>query len=75
MNEKNIQQSANELVTALVNTLGKGTIQDVVKKNFDDALDIDDDINLDDDSSDDLDYSSDSDDDKDDLFPYINIIP
>ena len=40
MNEKNIQQSANEFVTALVNTLGKGTIQDVVKKNFDDALDI-----------------------------------
>ena len=40
MNEKNIQQIANEFVTALVNTLGKGTIQDVVKKNFDDALDI-----------------------------------
>ena len=40
MNEKDIQQSANEFVTALVNTLGKGTIQDVVKKNFDDALDI-----------------------------------
>ena len=40
MNEKNIQQSANEFVTALVNTLGKGRIQDVVKKNFDDALDI-----------------------------------
>ena len=40
MNEKNIQQSANEFVTALVNTLGKGTIQDVVKKNFDDVLDI-----------------------------------
>ena len=40
MNEKNIQQSANEFVTAFVNTLGKGTIQDVVKKNFDDALDI-----------------------------------
>ena len=40
MNEKNIQQSANEFVTALINTLGKGTIQDVVKKNFDDALDI-----------------------------------
>ena len=37
---KNIQQSANEFVTALVNTLGKGTIQDVVKKNFDDVLDI-----------------------------------
>lgn len=40
MNEKDIQQSANEFVTALVNTLGKGTIQDVVKKNFNDALDI-----------------------------------
>ena len=40
MNEKNIQQSANEFVTALVNTLGNGTVQDVVKKNFDDALDI-----------------------------------
>lgn len=40
MNEKNIQQSANEFVTALVNTLGNGTVQDVAKKNFDDALDI-----------------------------------
>ena len=40
MNEKDIQQSANEFVTALIDTLGNGTVQEVVKKNFDDALDI-----------------------------------
>lgn len=40
MNEKNIQESANEFVSALINTLGNGTIQEVVEKNFDDALDI-----------------------------------
>lgn len=40
MNEKNIQQSANEFVTALVNALGNGTVQEVVKKNIDDALDV-----------------------------------
>ena len=40
MNEKNIQQSANEFVSALINTLGNGTVQEVVEKNFDDALDI-----------------------------------
>ena len=40
MNEKDTQQSANKFVTALINTLGNGTLQDVVRKNFDDALDI-----------------------------------
>ena len=40
MNEKNIQQSANEFVSALINTLGNGTVQEVVEKNFDDALEI-----------------------------------
>ena len=40
MNEKDTQQSANKFVTALINTLGNGTLQDVMKKNFDDALDI-----------------------------------
>ena len=40
MKEKNIQQSANEFVSALINTLGNGTVQEVVEKNFDDALDI-----------------------------------
>ena len=40
MNEKDIQQSANEFVSALINTLGNGTVQEVVEKNFDDALDI-----------------------------------
>lgn len=40
MNEKNIQQSANEFVTALVNSLGNGTVQEVVEKNIDEALDV-----------------------------------
>ena len=40
MNEKNIQQSANEFVSALINTLGNGTVQEVVEKNIDDALDV-----------------------------------
>jgi hypothetical protein len=40
MNEKDIQQSANEFVSALINTLGNGTVQEVVEKNFDDALEI-----------------------------------
>ena len=35
MNEKDTQQSANQFVTAPINTLGNGTLQDVVKKNFD----------------------------------------
>ena len=39
MNEKDIQQSANEFVTALVNTLGKGTIQEIVENHRNDALD------------------------------------
>lgn len=38
--EKDIQQIANEFVTALVNTVGEGTVQEVVEKNKDDALDI-----------------------------------
>ena len=39
MNEKNIQQRANEFVTVLVNALGNGTVQEVVEKNLDDAFD------------------------------------
>ena len=35
-----IQHNANEFVSALINTLGNGTVQEVVEKNFDDALDI-----------------------------------
>ena len=38
--ERTIQQSADEFVTALVNTIGSGTVQEVVNKNRDDALDI-----------------------------------
>ncbi len=38
--ERTIQQSADEFVTALVNTIGSGTVQEVVDKNRDDALDI-----------------------------------
>ena len=38
--EKDIQQIADEFVTALVNTIGEGTVQEVVEKNKDDALDI-----------------------------------
>ena len=38
--ERTIQQSADEFVTALVNTIGRGTVQEVVDKNKDDALDI-----------------------------------
>ena len=38
--EKNIQQIADEFVTALVNTVREGTVQEVVEKNKDDALDI-----------------------------------
>ena len=38
--EITIQQSADEFVTALVNTIGSGTVQEVVDKNRDDALDI-----------------------------------
>ena len=38
--EKTIQQNADEFVTALVNTIGSGTEQEVVDKNRDDALDI-----------------------------------
>ncbi len=38
--EKDIQQIADEFVTALVNTVGEGTVQEVVEKNKDDALDI-----------------------------------
>ena len=38
--EKDIQQVANEFVTALVNTSGEGTVQEVVEKNKNDALDI-----------------------------------
>lgn len=38
--EKDIQQVANEFVTELENTLGDGTVQEVVEKNKNDALDI-----------------------------------
>lgn len=38
--EKDIQQIADEFVTALVNTVREGTVQEVVEKNKDDALDI-----------------------------------
>ena len=38
--ERTIQQNADEFVTALVNTIGSGTEQEVVDKNRDDALDI-----------------------------------
>ena len=38
--ERTIQQNANEFVTALIGTLGQGTVQDVVEKNRADALDI-----------------------------------
>ena len=38
--ERIIQQNTDEFVTALVNTIGSGTVQDVVEKNRDDALDI-----------------------------------
>ena len=40
--EKNIQQNATEFVTALVNTLANGTVQEVVERNRDDALDVSD---------------------------------
>lgn len=38
--ENTIQQNATEFATALVNTLGNGTVQEVVEKNRADALDI-----------------------------------
>lgn len=38
--EKDIQQIANEFVTALIDTLGNGTVQEVVENNRGDALDI-----------------------------------
>ena len=38
--ERTIQQSADEFVNALVNTIGSGTVQEVVEKNHNDALDI-----------------------------------
>ena len=40
--EKNIQQNATEFVTALINTLANGTVQEVVERNRDDALDVSD---------------------------------
>ena len=40
--EKTIQQNATEFVTALVNTLANGTVQEVVERNRDDALDVSD---------------------------------
>ena len=40
--ENTIQQNATEFVTALVNTLGNGTVQEVVVRNRDDALDVSD---------------------------------
>ena len=40
VDEEKLQQNANEFVSALINTLGNGTVQEVVEKNFDDALDI-----------------------------------
>ena len=39
MNEKDIQQSANEFVTALINTLGNGTVQEIVESHRNDAFD------------------------------------
>lgn len=38
--ERTIQQNANEFVSALVNTICNGTVQEVVEKNRADALDI-----------------------------------
>ena len=40
--ENTIQQNATKFVTALVNTLGNGTVQEVVVRNRDDALDVSD---------------------------------
>lgn len=40
--ENTIQQNATEFVTALVNTLANGTVQEVVERNRDDALDVSD---------------------------------
>ena len=40
IDKEKLQQNANEFVSALINTLGNGTVQEVVEKNFDDALDI-----------------------------------
>ena len=43
MSEKStIQQNATEFVTALINTLANGTVQEVVERNRDDALDVSD---------------------------------
>lgn len=38
--EKTIQQSANEFVTALVHALGQGTVQEAIEQNRADTLDI-----------------------------------
>ena len=40
--EKNIQQNATKFVNALVDTLANGTVQEVVERNRDDALDVSD---------------------------------
>ena len=40
IDKEKLQQNANEFVSALINTLGKGTVQEVVEKNFDDAMDV-----------------------------------
>lgn len=40
VNKEKLQQNANEFVSALINTLGNGTVQEVVEKNFDDAMDV-----------------------------------
>ena len=40
VDEEKLQQNANEFVSALINTLGKETVQEVVEKNFDDAMDV-----------------------------------
>ena len=40
--ENTIQQNATEFVTALINTLANGTVQEVVERNRDDALDVSD---------------------------------
>ena len=40
VSKERIQQNATEFVSTLINTLGNGTAQEVVEKNFDDATDI-----------------------------------
>ena len=40
IDKEKLQQNANEFVSTLINTLGNGTVQEVVEKNFDDALEI-----------------------------------